>query len=186
MSFIKGEFLIIIKIIASCLTAGFLIFFISALSGEDLKKNNDMIGKLSASMQEISTQLDTGIQERISKLGEVPSINPFKKFYCVEFAKEIHDISYLTEKQKILFDIYNVRDFENKSKRLVSFTENSDIDSLLNELEIVKRELKNSVNLINKKIKKLTRQRNAYIIFFFILWVILYIYYSRGLVSKKE
>jgi hypothetical protein len=186
MSLIKGEFIIIIKIIASCLTAGFLIFFISALSGEDLKKNNDMIGKLSASMQEISTQLDSGIKERISKLGEVPSINPFKKFYCVEFAKEIHDISYLTEKQKILFDLYNVRNFENKSKRLVSFTENSDIDSLFNELEIVKRELKNSANLINKKIKKLTRQRNAYIIFFFILWIILYIYYSRGLVSKKE
>jgi len=186
MSSIKGEFIIIIKIIASCLTAGFLIFFISALSGEDLKKNNGMIGKLSDSLQEISTQLDSGIQERISKLGEVPSINPFKKFYCVEFAKEIHEISYLTEKQKILFDIYNVRDFENKSKRLVSFTENSDIDNLLNELEIVKRELKNSANLINKKIKKLTRQRNAYIIFFFILWVILYIYYSRGLVSKKD
>lgn len=186
MSLIKGEFIIIIKIITSCLTAGFLIFFISALSGEDLKKNNDMIGKLSASMEEISIQIDTGIQERISKLGEVPSINPFKKFYCVEFAKEIHDISYLTEKQKILFDTYNVRDFENKSKRLVSFTENSDIDNLLNELEIVKRELKNSVNLINKKKKKLTRQRNAYIIFFFILWVILYMYYSRGIVSKRD
>ncbi|MDX2441858.1 MAG: hypothetical protein QNK40_15085, partial [Desulfobacterales bacterium] len=83
MSLIKGEFLIIIKIIASCLTAGFLIFFISALSGEDLKKNNDMIGKLSVSLQDISTQIDSGIQERISKLGEVPSINPFKKFYCV-------------------------------------------------------------------------------------------------------
>jgi len=186
MALIKGEFIIIIKIITSCLTAGFLIFFISALSGEDLKKNNGMIGKLSASMDEISIQLDTGIQERIGKLGEVPSINPFKKFYCVEFAKEIHDISYLTEKQKILFDSYNVRDFENKSKRLVAFTENSDIDNLLNELEIVKRELKNSVNLINKKKKKLARQRNAYIIFFFILWVILYMYYSRGLVSKKD
>ncbi|MBT8352808.1 MAG: hypothetical protein KJO26_16435 [Deltaproteobacteria bacterium] len=186
MPLIKGEFIIIVKIITSCLTAAFLIFFISALSGEDLKKNNDIIGKLNASMEEISTQLDTGIQERIGKLGEVPSINPYKKFYCVEFAKEIHDISYLTEKQKILFDTYNVRDFETKSKRLVSFTENSDIDNLLNELEIVKRELKNSVNLISKKKKRLTRQRNAYIIFFFILWVVLYIYYSRGLISEKD
>ncbi len=186
MSLIKEEFIIIIKIIASCLTAGFLIFFISALSGEDLKKNHDTIGKLDAIMQEISTQLDKGIQERINKLGEVPSIDPYKKFYCVEFAKEIHDISYLTEKQKILFDTYNVRDFENKSKRLVIYTENSDIDNLLNELEIVKRELKNSANLIDKNKKKLTRQRAAYIIFFFILWIILYIYYSRGIISKKD
>jgi hypothetical protein len=68
-----------------------------------------------------------------------------------------------------LFDAYNVRDFENKSKRLVSFSETANLDALKNELEIVKRELKNSVNLIDKRRKKRVRQRTAYSILFFVL-----------------
>jgi hypothetical protein len=115
---------------------------------------------------------------------EIPDINPYRKFYCAELAKEIHEVSYLTEKQKILFDTYNVRDFENKSKRLVSYSENADIQSLMNELEIVKRELKNSANLIDKRRNKLLRQRTAYIILFFVLWIVLYFFYSRGIVRK--
>ena len=35
-----------IKMIASCLTAAFLIFFISALSGEDLIKNSQNVKEL--------------------------------------------------------------------------------------------------------------------------------------------
>jgi hypothetical protein len=90
----------------------------------------------------------------------------------------------LTEKQKILFDAYNVRDFENKSKRLVRFSETANMDALMNELEIVKRELKNSVNLIDKRRKKLVRQRTAYIILFFVLWIAIYFYYSRGFLKR--
>ena len=114
----------------------------------------------------------------------MPAINPYKKFYCAEFAKEIHEVSYLTEKQKILFDAFNVRDFESKSKRLVTYSETANMQALLNELEIVKRELKNSVNLIDKRRKKLVRQRTAYIILFFVLWIVIYFYYSRGFIRR--
>jgi len=173
-----------IRIIASCLTAGLLVFFISALSGEDLLKNNSTIEGLDQILAEISTELEGGIDRKIDQLGEVPTVNPYRQFYCTEFAKEIHEISYLTEKQKIAFDSYVVRDFEGKSKRLVSYAENADVEGLHNELEIVKRELKNSVNLIDKRRKKLTRQRAAYIILTLVLWIAIYFYYGRGFIKK--
>jgi len=174
----------LIRIFTSCLTAAFLIFFISSLSGEDLIKNNSFIEELDRNLSEITTELESGIENRINQLGEVPAINPYKKFYCAEFAKEIHEVSYLTEKQKILFDSFNVRDFESKSKRLVKYSENANMQALMNELEIVKRELKNSVNLIDKRRKKLVRQRTAYIILFFVLWIVIYFYYSRGFIRR--
>lgn len=174
----------LIRIFASCLTAAFLIFFISSLSGEDLIKNNSFIEELDRILAEITVELEGGIENRINQLGEVPAINPYKKFYCAEFAKEIHEVSYLTEKQKILFDSFNVRDFESKSKRLVAYSEDANLEALMNELEIVKRELKNSVNLIDKKRKKLVRQRTAYIILFFVLWIVIYFYYSRGFLRR--
>jgi hypothetical protein len=102
----------------------------------------------------------------------------------VQLAKEIHEVSYLSEKQKIAFEAYSVRNFENKSIRFVEFAEQSDLDGLKNELEIVKRELKNSVNLLDKKRKKFIRQRTAYIVFFCILWFAIYFYYSRGVIRK--
>jgi Fe2+ transport system protein B len=178
------DLLVITKIILSGLTAAALIFFFSALSGVDLKKNTDTIKELDDMVAEISSELAGGIEKRIKELGEVPAINPYKKFYCAEFAKEIHEISYLTEKQKILFDAFHVRDFENRSQQLVAYSDNADLDALFEELEIVKRELKNSSNLITKKRKSLSRQRTAYVVFFFIIWIILYIYYSRGIIKK--
>ena len=147
------DIFVIIKIVTSCLTAAFLIFFISALSGEDLIKNSQSIKELDGISKEITDELDGGIDRRVRQLGEVPEINPYRKFYCAEFAKEIHEVSYLTEKQKIAFDVYSVRDFEDKSIRLVDFSEQSDLEGLNNELEIVKRELKNSVNLLDKNAK---------------------------------
>lgn len=181
---ISRDVVALIRIFASCLTAAFLIFFISSLSGEDLIKNNSFIEDLDRILSEITAELESGIDNRIKQLGEVPAINPYKKFYCAEFAKEIHDVSYLTEKQKILFDAYNVRDFESKSKRLVAYSEAANMQALMNELEIVKRELKNSVNLIDKRRKKLVRQRTAYIILFFVLWIVIYFYYSRGFIRR--
>jgi len=178
------DLLVITKIILSGLTAAALIFFFSALSGVDLKKNTDTIKELDGMVAEITSELDGGIENRIKELGEVPAINPYKKFYCAEFAKEIHDISYLTEKQKILFDAFHVRDFENRSQQLVAYSQNADLEALFEELEIVKRELKNSSNLITKKRKTLSRQRTAYVVFFFIIWIALYIYYSRGIIKK--
>jgi hypothetical protein len=178
------DIFIFVKIITSCLTAAFLIFFISSLSGEDLIKNAQSVKELDSILKEITDELEGGIQRRIKQLGEVPEINPYRKFYCAEFAKEIHEVSYLTEKQKIAFDQYSVRKFEDKSKLLVDLSERSDLDGLNEELEIVKRELKNSSNLLNKKRKKLIRQRTAYIILFIVLWITIYFYYSRGLVRR--
>ena len=180
------DIFVIIKIILSGLTAAFLIFFISALGGIDLKKNSDLIKELDQMEADINASVEGGIDRRIKNLGEVPSINPYKKFYCAELAKEIHEVSYLTEKQKMLFDSFNVRDFENKAQKLVLLSENSDLDALFNELEIVKRELKNSANLVANKRKVLFRQKIAYIVFFFILWVIVYIYYSRGIIKRVK
>jgi hypothetical protein len=182
---INRDIFVFIKIITSCLTAGFLIFFISALSGEDLIKNSQTVNELDRILEEITDELEGGIDRRIRQLGEIPEINPYKKFYCAEFAKEIHEISYLTEKQKIVFDEYSVREFENKSIRLVGFSESSDFDSLNKELEIVKRELKNSANLLDKKRKKIIRQRTAYIILFVVLWFAIYFYYGRGILKKQ-
>ena len=178
------DIFIFVKIITSCLTAAFLIFFISSLSGEDLIKNTNSVKELDSIITEITDELDGGIQRRVQQLGEIPEINPYRKFYCAEFAKEIHEISYLTEKQKIAFDQYSVRKFEDKSKLLVDLSERADLEGLNEELEIVKRELKNSSNLLNKKRKKLVRQRTAYIILFVVLWITIYFYYSRGLVRR--
>lgn len=180
MSILNRDVVVVIKFVTSCVTAGFLIFFISALTGEDLLKNQHTITELENLLSEISAELNGGIDRRIKKLGEVPEINPYLQFYCAELAKEIHEISYVTEKQKISFDAFNVRDFEHKSQRLVNFSEEGNLKGLLNELEIVKRELKNSANLLDKKRKKLGRQRTAYIILFFVLWLGIYFYYGRG------
>lgn len=185
MIVVKREVFVLLRIIASCLTAAALIFFISALSGEDLFKNNNEVKKCESLKQVINNELDTGIQNRLVQLGEVPDKNPFRKFYSVELAKEIHELSNLTEKQRMLFDMYNVRNFEVQLKRMMEFTESSDVKSLMDELEIVKRELKNSANLIEKRRSKLIRQRTAYIVLFVVFWVVLYLYYSRGIIFKK-
>ena len=185
MPALNRDIIIIFRIVASCLTAGFLIFFFSAFSGEDLLKNHSAIKDLDRIIAEISDELNGGIERRTRQLGEAPPKNPYRKFYSAELAKEIHEISYLMEKQKIMFDAYNVREFENKSKRLVSYSETADVDGLMNELDIVKRELKNSVNLIDKRRERLIRQRTAYLLLFFILWIAIYFYYGRGFIRSR-
>jgi hypothetical protein len=185
MPTLNRDVVIVIRILASCLTAGLLIFFFSAFSGEDLLKNHSTIKDLDRILGEISAELDGGIERRTRQLGEVPKKNPFRKFYAAELAKEIHEVSYLTEKQKIMFDAYSVRDFENKSKRLVTYSEAANVEGLLDELDIVKRELKNSVNLIDKRKEKLTRQRTAYLLLFFIIWIAIYFYYGRGFIRGR-
>ena len=186
MVVVKREIYVLIRIVISCLTAAAMIFFISSLSGEDLIKNNNEIKKSEHLIDQINIELQNGIQNRLNQLGEVPSKNPFRKFYCVELAKEIHDLSNLTEKQRMLFDTYNVRSFEVQLKRMIDYTENSDVKSLMDEMEVVKRELRNSANLISKKRDKLIRQRTAYIVLFVVLWIMLYLYYSRGIIFRKS
>jgi uncharacterized membrane protein len=85
----------------------------------------------------------------------------------------------------MLFDTYNVRSFETQLKRMMKQTEASDVKGLMDEMEIVKRELKNSVNLLEKRRAKLIRQRTAYIVLFVVIWIIFYLYYSRGIIFRK-
>ena len=186
MVIIKKEIFVLIRIVVSCLTAACLIFFFSSLAGEDLIRNNTTITKTKTLMGEINSELNGGIVKRISQLGEVPEKNPFRKFYAVELAKEIHELSQVTEKQRIMFDTYNVRGFEEQLQRMMQQTQSADVEKLMGELEIVKRELKNSANLLDKKGKRLERQRLAYIGLFFLLWVGMYLYYSRGIIFKKN
>ena len=184
MAGLNRDLALIIKGLTSCLTAAFLVFFISALSGEDLLKNHHTIKNLDQIQDEISSELNGGIERRIRQLGEAPTKNPYRKFYCAELAKEIHEVAYLIEKQKIMFDTYSVRDFEDRSRNLVAYSESADVERLMGELDIVKRELKNSVNLIESRKDKLIRQRTAYLILFFILWVAVYFYYGRGFIRS--
>ena len=182
---VKREFFVLFRIVASCLTAVALIFFISSLSGEDLMQNNNEIKHIEALIERINAELDGGIAQRVAQLGEVPGQNPFRKFYAVELAKEIHYLSGLTEKQRMLFDTYNVRSFEVQLRRMMDYTERSDVKSLMDELEVVRRELKNSANLIEKNRNKLIRQRTAYIVLFVVFWIIIFLYYSRGIIFNK-
>ena len=48
------DIFIFVKIITSCLTAAFLIFFISSLSGEDLIKNTQTVKELDSIIKEIT------------------------------------------------------------------------------------------------------------------------------------
>ena len=111
MSILNRDIVVVIKFVTSCVTAAFLIFFISALTGEDLLKNQTTIKELEGILSEISAELNGGIERRIAQLGEVPQVDPYRKFYAAELAKEIHEISYIAEKQKIAFDNFNVREF---------------------------------------------------------------------------
>jgi hypothetical protein len=85
-----------------------------------------------------------------------------------------------------MFDTYSVRDFEAKSKRLVAYSESGSARGLMNELEIIKRELKQSANLVDKRREKLSRQRTAYVLLFFILWIAVYFYYGRGFIRSES
>jgi len=96
MPVLNRDLVVLIKIIASCATAAILIFFISSLSGEDLIRNNGTIRDLDSLLTEITNELNDGIDQRIKQLGEVPAINPYRKFYCAELAKAIHEVAYLT------------------------------------------------------------------------------------------
>ena len=64
MPMLNRDVVVVIKFAASCITAGFLIFFISALSGEDLFKNQKTIADLGTLLNEILTELENGIDLR--------------------------------------------------------------------------------------------------------------------------
>lgn len=186
MALVKRELFVLVHILASFLTAIALVLIVSSLSGESLLENTDEIKTLGNLNRSISAELDMGIQKRLDLLGKVPQKPPFLKSYCVELAKGINELSKLIERQRMVFDTYNVRRFDDQLKRMLAFTETSDVRSLMDELEMVKRELKNSANLIDKRIRRLSRQRAAYSMLFVIFWGVLYSLYSHGNLFKKS
>lgn len=176
----------IFRVLISCLTAACLVFFFSLIVGEDLVNGKARIYRIQALQDTIKHELDGNIDLRVNKLGEVPKKNPFRKFYCIELVKEIHEIYKLVEKQKIIFDSYNVSDAQNQLKRLMGFAESSNVAFLMDELEKVKRELKISAVLLEKVEDRLVLKRITYLIVFFVMWVVLYLYFSRGVLFKES
>jgi hypothetical protein len=186
MALVKRELFVLIHIVASFVSAIALVLITSSLSGESLLENTNEIKTLGNLNRSIRAELDMGIQKRLDLLGKVPQDSASQKSYCAELAKGINALSNLTERQRMVFDSYNVRRFDAQLKRMLAFTETSDVRSLMDELEMVKRELKNSANLIDKRISRLSRQRAAYVMLFLIFWGVLYSLYSRGNLFKKS
>jgi hypothetical protein len=182
---LKRELFVLLRIVAGCLAAVVMIFCISSLSGEDILSKNSEIKSSMALVTQINGELDGGIAHRLGQLGQVPDQDPSRKFYAVALAKEIHELSGLTEKQRMLFETFDVRNFEMQLQRMMAYTENSDVKSLMDELEIVRRELRNSANLMEKKSSQLTRQRTAYIVLFVVFWGVAYLYFSRRMTFRK-
>ena len=73
---LNRDLVILFRVVASCLTAGLLIFFVSAFAGEDLLRNHSTIKDLDRILEEISAELNDGIDRRTRQLGEVPKKKP--------------------------------------------------------------------------------------------------------------
>lgn len=164
-----------VKILLTGLIAALSVFFISILVGADLLHINTTITELENVSVVLQRELDSGINEKIVSLGNAPAIEPYKKLYCEDLATIILDIFFTAEKQKIIFDTYNPTFYETKSARLLLSVSESDLDSLLRELDFAKSEIVNAGNLCEKRLKKLSIQRIAYGVFFLIVWIALYL-----------
>jgi hypothetical protein len=163
-----------VKVALVCAISVVATFFISLLAGEDLSNINHNISELSQTASILKKELDTGIDFKIRSLGDVPAIEPYKRLYCEDLAAIILRVYYSAEKQKILFDTYNPAFYEAKSTRLLMFAMESDIDQLLKELDMAKVEVLNAMKHCEKRLKKLSTQRIAYVALFFILAIVLY------------
>lgn len=173
----KNPLLIPVKILLTGAITAMAVFFISILAGADLMNINTTVAELDSVSIALQRELDSGIDEKISALGNVPSIEPYKKMYCDDLAAIILEIFHAAEKQKIVFDTYNSNYYGTKSARLLLNASESDLDSLLRELDIAKSEVAIAVKLCEKRLKKLSTQRIAYVAFFLILWVVLYLFF---------
>ncbi|MBT8340138.1 MAG: hypothetical protein HKP58_08450 [Desulfatitalea sp.] len=170
MPLLKREYRILLQIIVSCLVSGIFVYAISCLVGEDIFESNRQLGQNEALIFQINTELKGGIAQRLARLGGVPEDSTSRKYYAVSLAKEIHDLSALTEKQRIIFNAYNVRNYEDQLQHLTDSADSADVDSLMDELDTVRREMRNAANLLDKHRKRLNRNRTAFMILFFLLW----------------
>ena len=171
----KNPVFIPVKVILVGLIAALSVFFISILAGADLLNINTTITDLETVSAELQQELHTGVNAKITALGDAPAIEPYKKLYCEDLARIILEIYFTAEKQKLIFETYNPGFYETKSARLLLDASESNLDSLLRELEIAKSEIAHAVDLCEKRAKKLSTQRIAYIAFFFIAWIVLYL-----------
>lgn len=165
-----------IKILLAGIIAAVSVFFISILAGTDLININATITDLGNVSYVLKTELDSKIDKKIMDLGDAPAIEPHKKLYCDDLAGVILGIFFTVEKQKIIFDTYNPDYYLTKSSSLLLMAAESDLDSLLRELEIAKSEVVNTMNLCEKRLKNISIQRIAYILFFLIVWIVLYLF----------
>jgi len=172
----KNPLFIFAKILLAGVIAVISVFFFSILAGADLVNINATVADLDKISIVLKNELDSEIDKKITALGDVPAIEPYKKLYCDDLAGVILEIFFTAEKQKIIFDTHNPNYYETKSASLLLNASESDLDSLLRELEIAKSEIVNAMNLCEKRLKKLSIQRIAYILFFLIVWVVLYLF----------
>lgn len=181
----QRAFYLLFRIVVSCFTAGVLVFFLLSIVGVDVMRQDENLSKTRGLYDAIHQELNGKVDARIKNLGDAPAKNPFKKFYSIELAGQIHEVSKLIEKQRIMFDTYSVQVFENQLKRIMNFAESSDVQRLMDEFETTKTELKNSAELLKKQEKRLVRQQAVNIALFLIVWIVLYLYFSRGVLFKK-
>ncbi len=176
---------VIFRVLVSCFTAGCLVLFFSLLAGEDLLHSKSRISRIRTLHAHITQELNKGLDNRVRNLGDVPEKEPFRKVYSVELAKEFHEVLNLIEQQNILFDTYNAHQFQIQLKRMMEFAESSNVQGLMDELGEIKIGLKESASILEKRDKRLVRQIVICIVLFIFLWVILYLYFSRGILFKK-
>ena len=186
MKMTQKAFYNIFRVLVSCFTAGSLVLFFSLLAGEDLIHNNDTVLRMRKLNNLIDHKLNDDLDKHIIALGEVPEKDTYRKFYCIELAREIQNAFRLVRKQQIMFDSYNASTFQNQLKRVTDFAELSNVQRLMDELDVVKKELVNSANLLEEQGTHLVRQRIIYFVLFFVLWVVLYLYFSRGILFRTQ
>jgi hypothetical protein len=176
---------VIIRIVASCLVAGGLVFGISTLAGEDLTKTQDAIQQADALLGQINAEVNGGIDKRIQQLGAIPEQEPAKKQYCISLAKEIQDVAHLAERQRILFDTLNTGSFEDELQRVLRLTGALDADGLKAELQKLKGELASAASMVEHKRNRLSRQRIIYLGLFLVIWVAGFFYFGRGSKTRR-
>jgi hypothetical protein len=186
MKMTQKAFYIIFRILVSCFTAGYLVLFFSLLAGEDLIHNKEKIFKIEGLQKRIGQQLNGNIEQQVTNPGEIPEKNPLRKLYCIQLAKVIHNAFQFIQKQRIMFNADNSHTYQNQFKRVMSFAESSNVQRLMDELNMVKKELANSADLLEQQRTRLVHQRGIYFVLFFVLWVVLYMYFSRGILYRTQ
>jgi predicted PurR-regulated permease PerM len=170
----RSRITLALNILTSCLIAAVFVFFISVLAGVDLKKNQEVMNRLKSLAEEISAELDYGIDRRIMRLGEKAPTKSPKQFYCEYVSKQLFDLYYLVEKEKIISGTQDVVEFDKKTSRILTFASQRDLKSLVTELKTATQELRVALESIKKTHQSYIRQRIAYLVLYIVFCIILF------------